>query len=322
MPFIKGNAVRASFSNPITKMNWKVAGILTLLLVAAVGASAATSGTIIDKTMVWNGITRYYEVYLPASLPANPPMVLMLHGTNFAIPPATPITLMWGWQPVADKYGFILVKPASTYNTKSGQWNWDAYYMDEAFQVPPDDVGFLRQLIVTLTSQYNVNPKMVYVAGMSSGGQMAHRVGVELSDLVAAIVPASGTIVGQPTPPPVALPGTPLAPVAVQEWHGTLDTGIPPCNNGVTKYSGYKFWLATVDQSFNYWVQQNACTQLQNTMPLCVNASPNPATTGNNATSCMGNSEVQFIWEEGVKHSWVTKNDTARWLFMAAHPKP
>ncbi len=39
-------------------------------------------GTFIDSTMTWDGLTRYYEVYLPANLPANPPMVLMLHGTR------------------------------------------------------------------------------------------------------------------------------------------------------------------------------------------------------------------------------------------------
>jgi poly(hydroxyalkanoate) depolymerase family esterase len=300
--------------------------IAMVLLLAATNAQAQKSGqvqpgTIIDSTMVWNKITRYYEVYLPANMPANPAMVLMLHGTNFAKPPQTPINLMWGWQSVSDKYGFLLVKPASTYNAKSGQWNWDAYYMDEAFQAPPDDSGFLRQLIINLTAQYNVNPSKVYVAGFSSGGQMAHRVGVEISDLVAAIIPASGTIVGQPTPPPITLPGAAVAPISVQEWHGTADTGIPPCNNGITKYSGYKFWLATVDDSFNYWVQQNACTQLQNTQPLCVNQQPNPQTNGNDATGCTNNTEVQFIWEQNLAHSWNQKEDTVRWQFFAAHPK-
>jgi polyhydroxybutyrate depolymerase len=305
---------------PATGM--KVARILILFLLGtAASARATTKGTFIDSTMVWDGITRYYEVYLPPVLPPNPPMLFMLHGTKFNLPPSTPITLNWGWVAVANKYGFILVKPASTYNPKSGQWNWNAYFMDGAFPSPaPDDVGFLRQLIVNLTAQYNVDPKRVYVAGMSSGAQMTHRAGVEISDLVAAIVPASGQLVGQHVPPP-GLPGVPVAPVSVQEWHGTLDTGLPPCNYGTTKYSGYKFTLDTVDDTFNYWVQQNACTQLQNTQPLCLNGLPNPATTGNDATACTGNTEVQFIWEENIGHSWVPKNDAARWLFLAAHPK-
>ena len=276
---------------------------------------------VIDSTMVWNGITRYYEVYIPATVAAKPAMLIMLHGTQNKPDPQPIIALNWGWQNVADDNGFILVKPASTFNSKSGQWNWDAYYMDDAFQQPPDDPGFLRNLIVTLTQQYNVNPNQVYVAGFSSGAQMAHRVGVELSDLVAAVVIGSGTIVGQLDPPPIVMPGPALAPVSIQEWHGTADTTIPPCNNGTTGYSGDKFFLATVDDSFNYWTQQNGCTQFQNNLPLCVNQKPNQSTTGNDATSCASSTEVQFIWEEGVGHSWVNSQDAVRWQFLAAHPK-
>ena len=279
------------------------------------------NGQFIDSTMTWNGITRYYEVYVPVTVAANPAMLLMLHGTQNKPDPQQIISLNWGWQNIADANGFILVKPASTFNSKSGQWNWDAYFMDAAFQQPPDDPGFLRQLIVNLTAQYNVNPKQVYVAGFSSGAQMAHRVAVELSDLVAAVVIGSGTIVGQVDPPPITMPGPEVAPVSIQEWHGTADGTIPPCNNGTTGYSGIKFYLATVDDSFNYWTQQNGCTSFQNNLPLCKNRAPNPDSTGNDATGCVNNTEVQFIWEEGVGHSWVNSQDTARWQFLSAHPK-
>jgi poly(3-hydroxybutyrate) depolymerase len=277
---------------------------------------------VVDSTMTWNGITRYYEVYVPATVPANPAMLLMLHGTQNKPDPEQIITLNWGWQGIADDNGFILVKPASTFNSKSGQWNWDAYYMDSAFQQPPDDPGFLRQLIVNLTAQYNVNPKQVYVAGFSSGAQMAHRVAAELSDLVAAVVIGSGTIVGQLDPPPIVMPGPALAPISIQEWHGTEDPTIPPCNNGTTVYSGVRFYLATVDDSFNYWTQQNGCSSFQNNMPLCKNQAPNQSTTGNDATGCVNNAEVQFIWEEGLGHTWANSSDAVRWQFLAAHPKP
>ena len=288
--------------------------------------------TTIDSTMTWDNVTRYYEVYLPPNLPANPPMLLMLHGTEIEAPPQNPSTLNWGWQPVADDYGFILVQPASTYDQNSGQWNWNAYFMDGAFppaesgnctEPPatgcPDDAGFLRQLILNLTAQYNVNPSQIYVTGMSSGAQMTERVGVEISDLVAAIAPVSGQLVGQQDPPP-GLPSPPLAPISVQEWHGTLDKVLPPCNYGTTKYSGVTFTLDTVDDTFNYWVAQNSCTTLETTQPLCVNDEPDPNLTGNQATGCTNNVEVQFIWEENVAHIWNPKNDTAIWLFLAANP--
>ena len=156
--------------------SWKLTGTLLAMLFASCAGAMAATGTFIDKTMVYDGVTRYYEVYLPPVLPPNPPMLLMLHGTSSEVPPKVPDTKNYGWIPVANKNQFILVKPSSTYNSLTGQWNWNAYYMDAAFQSPPDDVGFLRQLILYLTAQYNVDPNRIFVAGMSSGGQMAHRV--------------------------------------------------------------------------------------------------------------------------------------------------
>lgn len=302
------------------------------------------TGTFIDSTMTWppvNGITRYYEVYLPANLPANPPMVLMLHGTQNTqtFDPQAVISLNWGWQSVADKYGFILVKPASTYDTSSHQWNWNAYDLDDAFpqsggySAPPDDSGFLGQMITNLIAQYSVNPNMVYVAGFSSGAEMSERVGVDLSNLVAAVAPASGQLVAVPgkVSPPLPLPGNVAAPVSVQEWHGTLDHELPPCSYGTTNYSGVIFTLDTVDDTFNYWSTQNSCSAFQTTATLCANGAPNNGNdapspglngyTGNIASSCANNVEVQFIWEPNVGHSSQQQNDTARWQFFAAHPK-
>jgi poly(hydroxyalkanoate) depolymerase family esterase len=296
------------------------------------------SGTTINTTMVdlW-GVTRYYMLFVPGALPANPPLVMMLHGTHYDTPPANPSTMSWGWQTYANQYGFILVQPASTYNENSGAWNWNDYFMDASFTPTeggsctsppatscPDDAGFLRQLIVNLTSQYNLNPNQIYVTGFSSGAQMTERVGVEISDLVAAIVPSSGQMEGQQAaPPPVLGPQNALAPISVQEWHGTADTELPPCNYGTTNYSGIIYYLDTVDNTFNYWVSQNACSTLQTTQTLCTDEQPTSGLSGNIATGCSGNStiEVQFIWEDGLGHSWVSKNDPTKWQFMAAHPK-
>jgi poly(3-hydroxybutyrate) depolymerase len=295
------------------------------------------AGTTLNETMVdlW-GVSRYYQVFVPGVLPANPPLLVMLHGTQYHTPPANPSTYNWGWQSYANQYGFILVQPASTYNPNTGAWNWNDYFMNAAFAsgeggtctsppatACPDDAGFLRQLIVNLTSQYNLNPDMIFVTGFSSGAQMTERVGVEISDLVAAIAPASGQMEGQQSvaPPPLA-PGNALAPISVQEWHGTADTELPPCNYGTTLYSGVKYYLDTVDDTFNYWVTQNQCSTLQTTQTLCSNGQATSGLSGNVATGCASsNVEVQFIWEPGVEHSWVSNNNGSRWQFLSAHPK-
>ena len=292
------------------------------------------SGTYVQGSLTWDGIARYYQVFAPTVLPPNPPMLIMLHGTRYSgsFNPVAITSIEWNWESVANLYGFIVVQPASTWDPQTRQWNWNGYFMDAAFPAPPpDDSGFLRQLIVNLSAQYNVDPNNIFVTGMSSGAQMTERVGVEISDLVAAIAPASGQLVAQ-NPPPPQLPGPALAPISVQEWHGTLDHNLWPCNYGTTRYSGVTFTLDTVDDTFNYWVQQNACSTLQTTATLCLNGQPNnandaptpgiPGSTGNIATGCsVSNVEVQFIWEPNIGHSWQSQNNTTRWQFFSAHPK-
>ncbi|MGB8977150.1 MAG: hypothetical protein WCC32_05650, partial [Terriglobales bacterium] len=120
-------------------------------------------------------------------------------------------------------------------------------------------------------------------------------------------------------------------PISVQEWHGTLDENLPPCNYGTTKYNGVTFTLDTVDDTFNYWTATpNACTTFATTQPLCVNGAPNnlndapmlgiAGLTGNDATACADNAEVQFIWEPNIEHSWQQEYDSERWAFFQAHP--
>ena len=124
-------------------------------------------------------------------------------------------------------------------------------------------------------------------------------------------------------PPVLKPPVPPTNPISVQEWQGTLDENLWPCGYGKTKYSGVTYTLDTVDDTFNYWAQQNACKTLQTTQTLCSGSIANPKVIGNVASSCgASNVEVQFIWEVGVAHSWGPQNDTTRWLFFVAHPKP
>jgi poly(3-hydroxybutyrate) depolymerase len=331
-------------------------------------------GNFIYSTMSWNGIARYYEVFVPSVLPANPAMLLMLHGTRTVAPatgsdPAKPvITLNWGWQSYANQYGFILVQPASTFDPATNQWNWNSYCMDGtplcapygvnggAFPYAegcsaenggdnecPDDSGFLRNLIKTLTTQYSVNPNTIYVTGFSSGAQMTERVGVEISDLVAAIAPVSGPIYNaqgtltqsQVESELLTLPNV-LAPISVMEWQGTEDENLWPCGYGTTNYSNVIFTVSSVDDTFNYWKQQNQCTTVETAATLCLNGSPNsgsdyaspniPGDTGNLATGCTvtsggQNIEVQFVWEPGVAHTWNQNNIPYIWSFFSGQQK-
>jgi hypothetical protein len=69
-------------------------------------------------------------------------------------------------------------------------------------------------------------------------------------------------------------------------------------------------------------VAQNQCSTLQTTKTLCTGDQATSGLSGNVATGCAGsNVEVQFIWEQGIKHNWEPGNNLARWQFLSAHPK-
>lgn len=171
--------------------------LISTLLVLGCFCSAvcAQQGTLTTLTMAWNGRQRMYSLYLPPVLPLHPAMVVCLHSTATAPQNNPPLFRCrdMGWEYQADLSGFLLVVPISSWKpnvvTGSGWFFWESYNTSTFFPNPPDDSGFLCCLIQELVAQYKVNPGRVFVTGSSSGGMMTHRVGIDSSDLVAAIAP-------------------------------------------------------------------------------------------------------------------------------------
>ncbi len=265
-----------------------------------------------------SGITRYYAVTVPPNLAASPALVIVLHGTTYG-PATAPVTykdLGWIATSALPGHGNIVVTPSGTRDPHFGYWIWNAQFFDHSvFFGPgpyPDDIGFLRQLILKLTAQFNVNPRKVFAVGHSSGGFMAHRVARDLSDLVTAVAVSAGTLDFQsgaiPVPPVVN-------PVSILEFHGTADPSITPCSGSIT-WNSVPLHKATVDDTFNYWTSQNSCRSFTSTVPLC------SGFTNNDATFCNGGAEIRFVWEPGLGHVYLTTNNLPIWNFFVAHSTP
>jgi len=98
-----------------------------------------------------------------------------------------------GWLALSDKEGFILVLPQGL----NKQWN-------DGRDVPfpfggegtndVDDVGFIDKVVTHILVKYKGDRRRVYVTGVSNGGMMSYRLGVELSSRFAAIAPVIANI--------------------------------------------------------------------------------------------------------------------------------
>ena len=297
----------------------KTRGVFVFLLVVS-GLGHASSLGMVKHTTSWKGLRRYYAVYTPSVLAAKPALVFFLNSTSNNGATNPPYYGIQPWKLLADKYGFVMVWPVSTFNPNDKLWYWDCYETDSTFPVAPDDSGFLRWLITSLQAQYAVSPGNTFVTGMSSGAFMAHRAGTDLSDIVAAIAPVSGMIdihpIGQNFLPP-----DPQNPVSVYELHGDEDTVVSYCGGNGWFWGGLHDDLASADDSVNFWISANSCTNRSSTQTLCTNGQPTAGVTRQDATGCSGGAEVVFERESNTGHVWLKGTEAKVWAFFQTHSR-
>lgn len=258
-------------------------------------------------TLRHGGVERSFLVHIPRDYDpsAQTPLVFDLHGRTFTAEAQRALT---GMNDLADREGFIVVHPQGIGRT----WN-GGVCCGEAARDDIDDVGFIRAVLETVEAQLCVDPRRVFAAGMSNGGFLAHRLGCELSDRIAAIVPVAGVMGIADCAPPRAVP--------VLHFHGDADQ--------VVRYDGYAGYLSAQSSSQG-WAQRNGCAS-QSMQTWAQDDVRCQAWTG-----CQQGATVQLCTIAGGGHTWpggaplpplgrTTQTISATelaWAFFQAHPMP
>ena len=176
----------------------KILKVLGLLVVVAIVAivlawwwclradsmeTPALPGTAQTGSLQYEGHRRTWVAYTPASKPANPALVLVMHGSlgdGLQMRAAS----RYGFDVLAERHGFIAVYPDG-YQQHWNDCRGGANYAANTENI--DDVGFLRALVQRMVVEQGVDPERVFATGLSNGGQMAYRLGLEAPELVAGI---------------------------------------------------------------------------------------------------------------------------------------
>lgn len=185
--------------------------VLALLLT---GSAAAAER---EQTMDLGGRRRWWLVHEPASVKGPAALVVVLHGGGGSPSNAERMSRM---SELADREGFLAVYPAGTgyFTRRLLTWN-SGNCCGYAMKKGVDDTAFLAAVIERMIKEGRVDPKRVFMTGMSNGAMMAQRFACERADLVAAIAP----VAGQLNIPACA----PSRPVAVLMIHGLADQNAP-----------------------------------------------------------------------------------------------
>lgn len=261
------------------------------------------------------GRTRRYLLHVPRRHDSTKPvaLVMVLHGATQSPQSAEQMSRM---SELADKHDFIAVYPSGT-SRHSGDriptWNSGAccaYAMENKI----DDVGFLSALIDRLIRENNVDPKRVFVTGISNGAMMSYRLACELSAKIAAISPVEGA---------QDIPCHPNDRVSLLVFHGTADR-LVPFNGGSTPFQvGSKRTDTPVLDTVSFWVKQDGCS------PTPEHAET-PEVHTDFFSGCQNGSAVSLYAIQGGRHMWpglhisgnhVPASDLI-WAFFSTHPKP
>jgi polyhydroxybutyrate depolymerase len=193
--------------------------LICLVWFCSFNASAAADLISGRQTLVHDGLARSYVVHVPQRVEQRGvpvPLVLVLHGGGGN---ADNAEMMTGFTEEAEKEGFIVAYPDGTGRFgKLLTWN-AGHCCGYAMKNRVDDVGFINEMIDKLIKNYPIDPKRIYATGMSNGGMMTHRLGIELSNRIAAIAPVVATLFGDEA--------RPHYPVSALMINGMLDQHVP-----------------------------------------------------------------------------------------------
>ena len=184
--------------------------------------------------------TRACKIYIPArNAGQQRPLVVMLHGCKQNPDDFAAGTRM---NALADEHGFIVVYPEQAVTANASRcWNWFQATDQQRDRGEPSLIaGITRDVI----AHYDVDPRRVYVAGLSAGGAMAATMGHTYPELYAAIGVHSGlpyaaahdiasafaAMRGRKRVPDPKCGESISHPVPAIVFHGDVDTTVHPSN--------------------------------------------------------------------------------------------
>ena len=248
----------------------------------------------------------------PGYSPGLPtPLVIGIHGHGSS---GRVLENYLQFAPISDERGFLLAFPDGL-RDDTGKRYWNA--TDACCgNRDTDDAGYLRDLIGVISARFTVDPRRILIFGSSNGGFMAHRVGCDLADLVAAFVSLSGATWYD------ASQCTPVAPVHAVEIHGTADIW-PAYGGGCT---GPETCYPSALQTAQTWADLNHCSAVE-LMPLrldLIEDIPGPETSMMSFTGCdAGGSSALWTIVNGEHHPVLSPLFSAVVLEdLLSHPKP
>ncbi|MDQ1332139.1 MAG: Esterase depolymerase [Bacteroidota bacterium] len=263
---------------------------------------ATAAGSDKRASITHDDLERTFHIHIPSSYDKSiqVPLVIALHGRGGNGESMVLVTRK-GFDKLAERDGFIVAYPDGIeLNWNDGRIDQEAN--DRAHRENIDDVGFISSLIDILIKDYRIDPRRVYVTGISNGAIMSYRLACELSNKITAIAPVDGNI---PQPLfPNCMPSRPVSVLAINNVNDPL----VPFEGGEIYGHFHSIKLGKVlsaNESIEFWVNRNKCA----TSPVVIEEPDRDPKDGTRVTrkEYINNSdgtEVILYSVDGGGHTW------------------
>ena len=197
-------------------------------------------------TMQSGGRSRSYIQHAPSGLVSGAALavVIDLHGAGGNGRQQQGLS---GFSSLADQQKFLAIFPDGV----DGYWNVDDTCCGTAGKQKVGDVGFLKAIITKLSTETCIDAKRIYVSGFSNGGGLAHRMGCEAADVIAAIAPTATDLRTEPC--------NVARPISMMEVKGMADS-LEPYEGGLVGPAGGQYVAVGAKASQKLWADIDKCS--------------------------------------------------------------
>ena len=169
--------------------------------VAAASATPPAAATFTSGTHTHAGLTRSFKLFVPPGCAGKPrALVVMLHGCT---QDPDDFAAGTGMNDAALEDGFVVLYPAQAQDANPSRcWNWFKRNHQQRGRGEPAVIAEMTRAVM---NEHGIDPRRVFVAGLSAGGAMAAIVAEAYPDLFAAVGVHSGLPRGAASSVPEAL---------------------------------------------------------------------------------------------------------------------
>ncbi len=239
-----------------------------------------------------NNIQREFYLHIPTNLPANAPIVYVLHGWGGS---GGQIMLNTAFNILSDQNDFAVCYPTALIDGDNGNsgltsWNCSGF----------SDVDFIHALNDSLQSQYQFNENKTFATGFSYGGDMSlHLARCQNSSIFSAIAPLAGTVFDYMN---ICASSTNIS---ILVLHGTSDNVINYNGGNFPNYGPYM----SAPNIVSDWVTYNSCSLDTSYSLLDIN-NDNNITDVTKYQNINTGDQVWFYSVNNGAHTWF---DVAPW---------